>query len=273
MVAMAVCYAITANVARIMADELNAFMIALLRNGFGLIAMMPFLLRMRFGGLRTGRPGLHLLRSACNLVSMLAWFWALPHILLADGIALMFSGPLFATLGAALLLSERVGFQRWSAMLIGFLGILIILRPGFQTISLGLVAVVASAALWAGMSLCNKRLTLTESSEQIVVINLMIVLPASFLLALLDWQWPSLAMLALGAIHGTLGTAAHWFMAKALKFADTSFVMPFDFVRLPLAAAIAYPLFGQVPDLMTGLGAMIIFSATFYNTVRERRRQ
>lgn len=272
MVGMAVCYSITANLARIMADELNAFMIALLRNGFGLIAMTPFLLKTGLSAMRTTRPGLHLLRSACNLMSMLAWFWALPQILLADGIALNFAGPLFAALGAALLLGEHVGWRRWATMLVGFAGVLVILRPGFQTMSLGLLAVVLSAALWAGMGLCNKRLTVTDSSEQIVVINLLIVLPTSFLLALSDWQWPSLLMLAIGAAHGSLGTAAHWFLAKALKLADTSFVMPFDFIRLPLVAAIAYPLFGQVPDLLTGIGAIIIFGATFYVTLRERRR-
>ena len=272
MLGMALCYAITANVARIMASELNAVMIALMRNAFGLLAMTPFLLRAPLlTTLRTQRPGLHLVRSACNLVSMLAWFWALPYIVLADGVALMFTGPLFAAAGAVLFLGERMGPRRCGATMIGFGGVWIIMRPGFDTVSLGLLAVLASAALWAGMGLCNKRLTTTESATQIVAINLVIVLPASFFLALFDWQWPSLVMLALGAVHGFLGTAAHFFMARALALADASFVMPFDFTRLPLAAVIAYVLFAQVPDGWTVAGAAVIFAATLYIAARERQ--
>jgi exodeoxyribonuclease III len=109
-----------------------------------------------------------------------------------------------------------------------------------------------------------------ETTEQIVALNILIVLPFSFGLALLDWQWPSWTMLALGASHGALGTIAHVCMARAFRHADASFCMPFDFTRLPLVALIAYPLFGQLPDLWTMIGAAVIFSATLYVTLRER---
>ena len=122
------------------------------------------------------------------------------------------------------------------------------------------------------MGICNKRLTRTDDTEQIVVLNLLLVLPFSLGLALLDWQWPSLTMLALGAAHGSLGTIAHLCMTRAFRHADASFCMPFDFTRLPIAAAIAYLLFGQLPDSWTLIGAAVIFSATLYVTLRERRR-
>jgi drug/metabolite transporter (DMT)-like permease len=221
--------------------------------------------------LRTSRPGLHVLRSLFNLTSMLAWFWALPYIVLADGVALMFTGPLFGALGAVLLLGERLGPRRAGALAIGFAGALVIIRPSFDQAGLALLAVVGSAAGWAAMGLCNKRLTRTDTTEQIVALNLLLMLPFSFVLALLDWQWPSLAMWALGAAHGALGTIAHICMARAFRHADASFCMPFDFTRLPLAAAIAYILFGQLPDIWTLLGAAVIFSATLYVTLRERR--
>jgi drug/metabolite transporter (DMT)-like permease len=270
MLGMALCYATTANIARLMAEELNAMMIALLRNGFGLIPLLPMLLRGGLATLRTTRPGLHFVRSALNLVFMLAWFWALPHIVLADGVALMFTGPLFGALGAVLFLGERLGPRRAGALAIGFAGALLIIRPSFDQAGLALLAVVAAAAGWAAMGLCNKLLTRTDSTEQIVVLNVAMVLPFSFALALLDWQWPSLAMLAMGAALGTLGTLAHVCMARAFFHADASFCMPFDFARLPFAAAIAYPLFGQLPDLWTIAGAAVIFSATLYVTLRER---
>jgi drug/metabolite transporter (DMT)-like permease len=270
MLAMALCYAITANLARVMADELNAVMITFLRNSFGLLLLTPLLMRSGSAALRTTRPGLHLLRSACNLGSMLAWFWALPHIVLADAVALMFTGPLFAALGGVLLLGERLGARRALALAAGFAGVLVIIRPDFSTASLALLAVLLSAAGWGAMGLCNKRLTTTDSTEQIVVLNLLMVLPLSILLALLDWQWPSWTMLAIGAVHGSLGTLAHIFLARALAFADTAFCMPFDFTRLPFAAAIAYPLFGQLPDAWTLFGAAVIFAAGFSIATRDR---
>jgi len=270
MLAMALCYATTANLARIMGDELNALMITFLRNAFGLLLLAPLLLRSGTRALRTTRPALHLLRSACNLGSMLAWFWALPHVVLADAVALMFTGPLFAALGGVLLFGERLGRRRALALATGFAGMLVIIRPDFSTASLALIVIVLSAAGWGAMGLCNKRLTVTDTTEQIVVINLLMVLPVSLLLALLDWQWPSWTMLAIAAVHGSLGTLAHIFLARALALADTAFCMPFDFTRLPFAAAIAYPLFGQLPDLWTVLGAAVIFAAAFSIATRER---
>jgi drug/metabolite transporter (DMT)-like permease len=271
MLGMALCYATTANVARLMADELNAMMIALLRNAFGLIPLLPMLARGGLAPFHTARPGLHLLRSAFNLTFMLAWFWALPRIVLADGIALMFTAPLFGALGAVLLLGERLGPRRAGALAIGFAGALLIIRPSFDQAGLALLAVVGAAAGWAAMGLCNKVLTRSDGTEQIVALNVVIVLPFSFALALLDWQWPSPAMWVLGAVHGLLSTMAHICMAHAFRHADASFCMPFDFARLPFAAAIAYPLFGQLPDLWTISGATVIFSATLFVTLRERQ--
>ncbi|HEX5078187.1 MAG TPA: DMT family transporter [Geminicoccaceae bacterium] len=272
MVGMALCYATTANIARLMAEDLNAPMIALLRNGFGLIPLLPLLLRGGLATMRTTRPALHVVRSALNLAFMLAWFWALPHIVLADGVALMFTGPLFGALGAVLLLGERLGPRRAGALAVGFAGALLIVRPSFDQAGLALLAVLGAAAGWAAMGLCNKVLTRTDGADQIVVLNVLLVLPFSFAVALPDWQWPSLQMWALGVPLGTLGTLAHVCMAHAFRHADASFCMPFDFTRLPSAAAIAFVLFGQLPDLWTILGAAVIFSATLYVTLRERRR-
>jgi drug/metabolite transporter (DMT)-like permease len=270
MFGMALCYATTANIARLMAEELNAMMIALLRNLFGLIPLLPLLLRGGLATMRTTRPVLHTVRSALNLVFMLAWFWALPQIVLADGVALMFTGPLFGALGAVLFLGERLGPRRAGALAIGFAGALLIIRPSFDQAGLALLAVAAAAAGWAAMGLCNKVLTRTDGTDQIVVLNVLMVLPFSFAVALLDWQWPSLAMWLMGAVLGALGTLAHICMAHAFRYADASFCMPFDFARLPFAAAIAYLLFGQLPDFWTIAGAAVIFSATLYVTLRER---
>lgn len=273
MLLAALCYAATAVLARVMAEELNAAMIALLRNGFGLLLAMPVALHVGRALLHTGRPGLHLVRSGFGLVSMLAWFWALPYIPLADAVALMFTGPLFIAVGAVLLLGERMGPRRWVATGVGFGGALILLQPSLQGAALPMLAVVLSAAAWGATGLCNKLLIRTDTVQQVVVLNLLILVPASLALALIDWQWPSLPMLALGALHGVLGTVAHFLVARALALADASYVFPFDFTRLPFAAGIAYLAFGEVPGAWTVAGAAVIFAATAYLGSSGRRAQ
>lgn len=272
MLAMAFCYGVTANIGRVMAEALNPMMVTLLRNGFGLLMILPLVIRLGPRALRTQRPGLYLLRSAFNLIGLLAWFWALPHVLLADAIALQFTGPLFLALGAVLFLGEQIGPPRAAALAVGFAGALLILQPGFDETGLAMIALVVASALWAGMGLFAKELTRTDSTEQIVVLNLAIMLPFSLGLALLDWQWPSIEMWLLGAGLGGFAAGAHLFMTRAFHHADASFCMAFDFARLPFAAAIAFVLFDQVPGVWTMMGAVVIFAATLYVTLRDQPR-
>lgn len=267
----ALCYSVTAVCIRIMSAELNAFMIGLLRNTFGLIFFLPLLLRSGTGAFLTTRWPLHLLRTFFAVGSALLFFWALGRVPLGDAIALNFAAPIFVALFAVLLLGERMGFRRWTATFVGFLGILVILRPGFQEVSVGLLAVLASALFWSGMVLCNKVLTRTETMTQIVVLNLIVAVPVSLLLAIPVWQTPGWDMVLLGAIQGLLGTTAHALVAKGFQIADASHIMPFDFLRLPFTIGLAFVLFSETPDLLTIVGATIVFAATFYIALRSRK--
>ena len=147
----ALCYATTAVCIRAMSSDLNPFMIGLLRNTFGLLFFLPLLVRAGTGAFRTTRWPVHMVRTFCAIVSGLLYFWALGRVALADATALNFAGPIFVALGAVALLGERMGARRWTATTVGFLGILVILRPGFQSIGPGLLAVLGSALVWAGM--------------------------------------------------------------------------------------------------------------------------
>jgi drug/metabolite transporter (DMT)-like permease len=254
-----------------MSTELNAFMIGLLRNTFGLIFFMPLLLRSGVGTFRTRRWPLHLLRTAFAVLSALLFFWALGRVPLADAIALNFAAPIFAALVAVLLLGETMGVRRWTATFVGFGGILVILRPGFQEVNLGLLAVLGSALLWAGMVLCNKVLTRTDTMTQIVILNLVVAVPVSIALAVPVWQTPGWDMVLLGAIQGLLGTTAHALVARGFAIADASHIMPFDFLRLPFTIGLAFVLFSEVPDLLTVVGATVVFASTFYIALRSRK--
>src|SRR5919106_6955543 len=156
------CVAVQLSAIRIASATLHPFEIALFRNLVGLLVILPFLGRLGLHTLRTRQPWRLALTSVGLLISMVLFFVAVAELPLAEVMALSFTKPLFATLGAALLLHEAVRARRWVAVLVGFCGVLIVLRPGTQAVSLYAVLVLASALVLAGVTLVIKRLTATE---------------------------------------------------------------------------------------------------------------
>ena len=243
---------------------LHPFEIAFFRNFFMLILLLPVLQRVGFGVLRTRHLGLYALRGALNTVAMLSFFFALSITPLVQVTALGFSAPLFATLGAALILGEVVRMRRWVAMIIGFAGTLIILRPGLVEIDTGSMLVLFSSAMWALALLCIKKLSATESSVAITA-YMAIFIPF--------WQWPTLEQYAALALIAFLGTIAQTCMNQALHEADASTVLPVDFAKLIWTTALGYILFAEIPDLWTYAGGALIFGAATYIGVRESQLQ
>jgi drug/metabolite transporter (DMT)-like permease len=254
---------------RLGAEELHAFQIAFLRNFFGLIFMLPWLYRDGMSALKTQRVGLYWLRAVFGVITMLTWFWAMTVMPLAEAVSLSFSAPLFVTLGAALILGEKVRGRRWTATLVGFAGVIIILRPGINAVSLPAIGVVCSALFMAGSVLLIKVLSRTESSNAIVLYMVLMMAPLSLLPAITVWQWPSAQTWLWMVMLGGFGTLAHLLFTNALKVAETSAVMPFDFVRLPFTVVLGIWLFDQYIDAWTWIGAIVIFSAGVYIAHRE----
>lgn len=274
MAGAAVSFACMAVLIRICSQQVHAFEIAFFRNLFGLAFMLPWLLRgPGIGQLATGRFGLYLLRAVLGIAAMLSFFWALTAMPVAGAVAISFTAPLFITVGAALVLGEVVRIRRWSATLVGFAGMLLMLRPGASTLHPAALAALFSAVAMAGSALAIKALSGTESSRAIVTWMVVLMTPLSLPAALLVWEWPEPATWVLLVATGGLGTVGHLLLTSALKTGDASYVMPFDFVRLPAAALLAWWLFAETVDIWTWIGAAIIFAATVYITRREARLQ
>ena len=254
-----------------LSGELHAFEIAFFRCLVGFIVLLPLV--WRTGGmvvLRTKQPGLHVLRSALNAGGMLLFFWAISLAPLATVSAIGFASPLFAALLAIPILGETVGLRRWLALTCGFVGTIVILRPGIDVVDFGALIALLSSLLWAGAMITIKRLTGTESP-------LSITTWASFLVgvfclppALFVWQWPTLEQLAWLALIGALGSIIQFCLAKAFSLADTTVVLPFDFLKLVWASLFGLVLFSEVPDLWAWIGGIIIFSSAVYVAYRER---
>jgi drug/metabolite transporter (DMT)-like permease len=190
---------------------------------------------------------------------------------LATATAVNFTAPLFATLAAALVLHEDVRLRRWSAVVIGFVGVLVIMRPGSARLDANLFLLLLSAATAAMNNITVKFLARTEPPSRIVAFFMIYLTPLSLIPALFVWQWP--APSTFGALIGLggLGTIAHFSVARALAAADASACAPFEFARLPFAALIGFLCFGEVTDVWTWVGAAIIAVSSIYVAYREAR--
>lgn len=272
-----VMFVIMAICIRALADRLPAGDITFYRNFFGLLLMLPFVFARgptyARGLLKTQKLGLFMLRALLTYAAVLSYFYAVTKIPLAEAIALNSTLPIFMTAMAAVMLGERVGLQRWAAVGLGFAGALVILRPGFAEVSWAALASFASAALYAAAAIDVKILARTEPPARIVFyMNLLVSILAAGPL-LVDFTPPRWSDLPYILGIGAAGTLAHICQSNALKRADASFVAPFDFLRLPLAAIAGFALFDDRPGVWVWAGAALIFASAFWIARREAMRR
>jgi len=254
---------------RYLTAALHPFEIAFFRNLFGLAFMLPWLLRSGMAGLRTGRLKLYFWRTAVGLSSMLLSFSALALLPLSLAVALSFTAPLFTTMGAALFLGEKVRIRRWSATILGFLGVLVIVRPGAAPLNLGMLLMIASSALNAATTIIVKRLSGTESANAIVTYMVLLMTPMSLAPALFVWRAPPVAVWVFLVGMGLAGTLGHLCYVRALRGAEASAVLPYDYGRMIFSSLIGYLAFAEVPDHWTWIGSAIIAGSAIYIARRE----
>jgi S-adenosylmethionine uptake transporter len=231
--------------------------------------MMPWLLRTGLGGMRTGRLKLYITRSATGFMGMMTWFLGVSMMPLAEAVTLGFSTPLFVTLGAALFLGEAVRARRWTAVAVGFLGVLIVMRPGAETMSWAALLVLLSCAFSAGAALQVRTLARTEPAGAMVTYMALLLTPMTLVPALFVWQWPSWEIMALMVVGGGFASLGQWGMTRAFALAEASQVMPVDYAKLPIAAFLGWLAFGHVMDWIGWLGAAVIVGSALYVTHRE----
>ena len=265
-------YTVTGALARIVTSEYPMFEIVFLRCVIAVLIMAPLILRMGIRKLKTVQPGMHLLRATIGYCGILAWFYGVSHIPLSDYYALQFTMPLFTIAGAVLLLGERANIKTWIAVSCGFLGALVILRPGLIEISFGAVGALTAAFCFAAVNIVIKVLSRKDDPAVIVVYANVLVIPLALIPALFEWvpiAWEDVP-LVLGI--GIFGTLAQFSLTRAVAIADARVVQPFDFLRLPFAALMGWFLFAEVSDIWTWVGAIIIFAAAYYVLAYETRK-
>ncbi|WP_374444461.1 DMT family transporter [Stella sp.] len=256
---------------RHLTGEMHPFVVGFFRTFLGLLWLMPWILRIGPAAWRSARPLVHVFRGAINTVSMLCTFVALSITPLAEVTALSFTAPLFATLGAILFLGERVRLRRWLALGTGFLGALLILRPGFAEVGTGPILAVVASALWAMALLIIKVQSRTDSSVTIALYMGLVMSPLALACAIPFWVWPDPGQFLMLVAVGGLGALGQVALNQSFREADATVVLPFDFLKLIWATALGFLVFAEVPDLWTWIGGTVIFAATLYIAWREAK--
>jgi drug/metabolite transporter (DMT)-like permease len=221
--------------------------------------------------LKSRQLSLYGLRVAVSLFSMLAWFYALALIPIGEVTAISFLAPVFGTLGAIFLLGERVRLRRWTAIIVGFLGAMIILRPGMAPLGLGQACAIFNAISVGLVVVMVKQLTTVDDPDKIVFLTNLMLTPLSLVPALFVWTWPSPEALIPVLGLGLTAVLGHIALVRGYAATDASLAMTFEFSRLPFTVAVAYLAFGETIDAWTWAGAAIIFGSAVYITRREAR--
>jgi drug/metabolite transporter (DMT)-like permease len=270
-IAMALFGALAAFARGAMNAGLHPFEVVFLRNVIATLMLSPLLFWRGASLLKSRQLSLYGLRVTVSLLSMLAWFYALSLIPIGEVTAISFLAPVFGTLGAIFLLGEKVRLRRWTAIVVGFLGAMVILRPGMAPLGLGQACAVFNAMSIGLVAIMIKQLTAVDDPDKIVFLTNLLLTPLSLVPALFVWTWPTLEALIPVLGLGLTAVLGHVALVRGYAATDASLAMTFEFSRLPFSVAIAYLAFGETIDAGTWVGAAIIFGCAVYITRREAK--
>ena len=259
------------SLVKALAAEMSILEIVFFRTATAVLFFLPWMLRSGLAIFGTERIGLHILRATFQTFSAFGFFLGLAIVPLATVTALHFTTPIFVVLIGIFILGERVSVRRWSAILAGFVGTMLILRPGFSTVGYGELLVLGSAVAWACAIIVIKVLSRTDTSVTITAYMYVLMTPATLIAASFDWTWPTLEQYGWLVAIGLTGALGHVLMAEALKRGDTHVITPFDFFRLIWATLIGILLFGESVDNLVWIGGTIVIASVSYIAWRERQ--
>ncbi|MFE0500602.1 DMT family transporter [Lysobacter soli] len=269
MLASTLCFGVMAIAIRLASHTLSTVEIAFFRNFFGLMTVLPLVMRMDPAALRTKQLPRYFVRCVIGIFSMLCGFWAIGHLPLAQAISLSYSSPVFVTILAAVMLGETVRGRRWAAVAAGFIGVLVIVRPFSHEFTGGTLIALLAAVLSAVVAIQIKQLARVDAANTIVLYTYLFWVPISLIPALFAWEWPQgiVWLWVIGA--GLFGTGGQVLWTHALKLGEVSALTPISFIQLPLVALVGWLWFNESVDVYTWIGAGIILAANAYIAHRE----
>jgi len=269
MIASGVGFSVMAVGIKLLGHRLENFQIGFFRVVIGFLAILPFIAGRGLARLRTRHAGVHFVRAIFGLTAMYCSYYAIARMPLADYTGLSFTKPLFATLLAIAILGETVRWRRWTATLVGFFGVLVMVRPGAATFHPAALAALTDSFSVAFLVTLVKRLPATETPLTMLFYFGLFATVMSIGPAIYSWQWPTVLEWLLLIGVGVLGALSQMFWIRAFRAGEASAVAPFDYLRLPIAATIGFVGFSELPTIWTFVGAAVIVASTLYIAHRE----
>ncbi|PWC44803.1 DMT family transporter [Azospirillum sp. TSO22-1] len=255
---------------KVTAEDYPLTQVTFFRNAFALLPVWATVMAQGgFGSIRTARPMGHLWRSCVGLTSMTLMFWSFHLLPLADAVALNFAAPLFLTALSVPLLSEQVGVHRWSAVAVGFVGVLIIVRPSPDMLNLGAIVALGAALAQSFAMIAIRQLSTSETANSIVFYFTLTTTLLSALTLPFAWRTPDLWGFALLVATGLVGGTAQLFMTRAYTLAPAAVIAPFNYASIVWAALFGWTLWYEVPDLHVVAGAAVVVASGCYILHRE----
>ena len=237
---------------------------------FGLIPILMLVPRGEFKTFyKTSRPKLHAFRAITGTLAIIALFIALREIPLADAVSLTFGGPIFVTLGSIFFLSAKVGTKRWLAVLIGFFGMLLIVKPAYEELNIYYIFPIIFCIFFACVALSIRRLSSTEPNYRIALYFSLLSMIVGLLTLPFGWVMPNKFELFLLIFTGLVGSVANILLTVSLRYAEASLVTPTKYLNLVFAILLGYFIWSEIPKLLTLVGAGLIIISSVIIFMRE----
>ncbi|MAF48774.1 MAG: DMT family transporter [Rhodospirillales bacterium] len=272
MTATLLSFAAMAIAGRELSDTMSTFEILFFRALVATLIVLALIPRQGIAALRTRHISLHFLRNTIHFGAQYGWFLGISLLPLATVFSLEFTTPIWGALLAVLFLGEKLNRGRVIAIVFGFGGVLIILRPGGEAIDIASLAVLGAAFGYAVSYITTKKLSAFDTPFAVIFYMNLIQLPLGLVPALSGWVAPTVADIPWILLVGVTGLAAHYSMTRAFRLADATLILPIDFLRLPLIAVVGFFFYAEAVDLALFAGAIIIFGGNYYNIQLEARR-
>ncbi len=271
MISAALFFAAIGVCGRALGGRVGAFELVVFQTAISTLLMVPWLVMGGFRKLVTRRYAAYGLRAVVGMIAMASLFHALRTLPVADAMALVYAAGLFTVMFAAIALREAVGIERWIALVVGFAGALIVIRPGFAQFSWALVLMMVCALTFGAANVFTRFLATTEDANAIVFYNFFLMGLLALPPALADWHAPVWRDAPSILVLGVVTLLAQQCFTRSFVFAPPAIVMPAYYLLLPFAAVIGFFVFDEVPDMWVWIGAVVICGSTYYITRVDHR--
>ena len=239
---------------------------------FGLIPIFLIIPKDKWSGFyKTTRPGLHAFRATCGTIAFICIFFGLRQLPLADVVSLTFGGPIFVTIASIIFLSEKVGVKRWSAVFLGFIGMILIVQPAFTQLNYYYFAPILFCIFFAGVAISVRALSKTEPNYRIAFYFTVLCAVIGLCTLPFGWVMPTIKDLFLFIIMGLCGSIANLLLTQSYRLAEASLVTPIKYLSLVYAITFGFIIWGESPKPLMLTGALLVVSSSLIIFIREKK--